>query len=408
MRYGKLFTTIAAAVALAFALPVPVLADGPPASVETQPGLDVWIAQQMEEGGIVGVGAAIVVDRKVVWMQGYGHADQRARTPFTPDTVMNIGSISKTVTGVALMRAVQEGRVSLDADINGYLPFKVVNPHHPDTPITLRHLATHTSGLSDRTAVYRASYKYGDDKPEPLGLFLQGYVVPGGSHYAVENFLDARPGTHREYSNIGAGLAGYIVEQRSGQTLGDYARQKIFAPLGMRNTGWSLADVDRSRHSTLYVGQNGLSVPIPHYDVATYPDGGVRTSVADLSQLFVALLNNGERDGVRILDAGQAREMLRFQYTPGHTPANVDPKEKNSGLFWQSKFNVTRMGHGGTDPGVNTEMLSSLDRDIGVILFSNTSLAGEDSQYYVNIYQALWKRAEAMKAQAAGAKQGAG
>jgi CubicO group peptidase (beta-lactamase class C family) len=71
--------------------------------------------------------------------KGYGFADKGRGVPFTPDTVMNIGSISKTFTGVALMRAVQEGKLSLDQDINSYLPFKVINPHYPNAKITLRH-----------------------------------------------------------------------------------------------------------------------------------------------------------------------------------------------------------------------------------------------------------------------------
>src|SRR5205085_7400589 len=144
--------------------------------------------------------------------KGYGYADVATRKPFTPDTVMNIGSISKTVTGVALMRAVQEGKLSLDADINRYLPFKVANPHHPGEPITLRQLATHTSGISDRWEVYKDTYFYGGEPDETLGDFLRAYFTPGGKHYATDNFLEAKPGTQREYSNIGAGLAGYIVE----------------------------------------------------------------------------------------------------------------------------------------------------------------------------------------------------
>jgi hypothetical protein len=68
--------------------------------------------------------------------------------------------------------------------------------------------------------------------------------------------------------------------------------------------------------------------------------------------------------------------------------------EKNSGLFWQSKYNVTRIGHGGSDPGVMTDMLASLSKDVGVVLFCNTSLAGADTKAYTNVFSALWKRAE--------------
>jgi len=351
----------------------------------------------MDEAGIVGLGAAIVVDRKVVWMKGYGFADKRRAVPFTPDTVMNIGSISKTFTGVALMRAVQEGKLSLDEDINFYLPFKVVNPNSPTEKITLRQLATHTSGITDRRSVYDETYHYGGEAPEPLGDFLKSYLVPGGPYYSRDNFLNAKPGTHREYSNIGAGLAGYVVEVAVGMKLNAYAKERIFVPLGMSHTGWALAEVDPERHARLYVAQNGSTIPIPLYELTTYPDGGVRTSVSDLSKFFIALLNEGVYEGARILDGRWVEEMIRFQYTKSNKPANVSLEEVNAGLFWQSKFNVTRMGHNGSDPGVRTWMLANLSKDIGVIMFANTSLSGEEERHQVDIFRELWKHAEAWK-----------
>lgn len=359
--------------------------------------LDRVIEQRMREGGMVGVGAAIIVDKRLVWTKGYGFADRDRAIAFTPDTVMNIGSISKTVTGVALMRAVQEGKLSLDQDINAYLPFKVVNPSFPDVPITLRQLATHTSSIVDRWSVYERTYHYGGDSPEPLASFLADYFVPGRSRYAQENFLQARPGTRREYSNIGAGLAGYIVERAVGERLDVYTRQQVFAPLGMRSTAWFLPDVPAQRHAQLYVAQNGLSIPIPLYGGTTYPDGGVRTSVADLSRFFLALLNDGAYDGARILDRRSVQEMLRFQYTTANKPDNVDLAQKNSGIFWSTKYDVTRIGHGGSDPGVKTEMLSDLDKRIGLIFFTNTSLGEEQFGEYEGILDALWQRARTLQ-----------
>ncbi len=346
----------------------------------------------------MGLGAAVIVDKKVVWMKGYGFADPRRGVPFRPDTVMNIGSISKTFTGVALMQAVQDGKLSLDENINTYLPFQVSNPHQANAKITLRHLATHTSGITDRTSVYRATYHYGD-APEPLGEFLKGYFVPGGKDYSKDNFLAKMPGTHREYSNIGAGLAGYIVEIAVGEKLDTYAKKRIFTPLGMNDTAWSLAAVDPAKHSKLFVAQKGLTIPIPLYDGTTYPDGGVRTSVADLSKFFIALLNDGTYQGTRLLDQSSVDEMLRFQYTDTNKPENIDFQQdpKNSGIFWSTKFNVTRIGHGGSDPGVQTEMLANLSKDIGVILFSNTSLAGEELGPFYAIFRELWKHGETLK-----------
>lgn len=377
-------------------LSVPALAE--PAAEAAAAALDRVIEEKMAEAGIQGLGAAVFVDREVVFQRGYGFADWQRQRPFTVDTIMNIGSISKPFTGVAMMRAVQEGKLSLDADINEFLPFRVKNPHHPDEKITLRHLATHTSGIADRSEVYAATYHYGGDAPEALGAFLEGYFVPGGKTYSAENFLKAKPGSQRAYSNIGAGLAGFVVERAVGEKLNVYTRKHIFEPLGMKGSGWFLSEVDLANHSTLFVAQNGLSIPIPLYGGTTYPDGGVRTSVADLSRFFVALLNGGEYRGARILEAGMAAEMLKFQFTDAWRPENYPASEGNSGLFWRTRFNGQRIGHGGSDPGVQTEMFSDLAKEVGVILFINTSTSGDAQRAAGAISDALWKHGETLRA----------
>lgn len=371
-----------------------------PASSQANLALDRLIGQRMEEAGLVGLGAAIIIDRKLVWSRGYGFSDRQRAVRFTPDTVMNIGSISKTFTGVALMQAVQDGKLSLDADISSYLPFKVVNPSFPDDPITLRQLATHTSGIADRWSVYQDTYHWGGDAPEPLGDFLEGYLVAGGKQYSKENFLSFKPGTHREYSNIAAGLAGYIVERAVGEKLNVYTRQRIFEPLHMDHSGWLLSEIPPAAHSTLYVAQDGFSIPIPPYGVTTYPDGGVRTSVADLSRFFIALLDGGQYQGTRILDPSSATEMLRFQYTDSNKPDNVLLGEKNSGIFWSTKFNVTRIGHGGSDPGVRTEMLSDLQKHVAVVLMVNTSVPETESKVYASLLDDLWQHAATLERRA--------
>ena len=89
--------------------------------------IDSFIQSKMYGVGIVGIGASIIIDKKLVWTNGYGYADKEAKVPFTPSTIMNIASISKTFTGVCIMKAIEEGKVSLDEDISNYLPFKVIN-----------------------------------------------------------------------------------------------------------------------------------------------------------------------------------------------------------------------------------------------------------------------------------------
>ena len=363
--------------------------------------IDGTVEQRMRQGRLVGLGAAIVVNNEIAWMKGYGFADKERAIPFTPDTVMNIGSISKTFTGAALMRAVQEGKVSLDQDINSYLPFKVVNPNFPGEHITLRQLATHTSGITDRQDVYEATYHFGGAEPEPLGRFLQEYFVRDGKHYSKDNFLEAKPGAQREYSNIGAGLAGYVVERAVGEKLNTYTKRHIFAPLGMVNSGWHLSEIDPAKHARLYVAQ-GLRIPIPLYEGTTYPDGGVRTSVSDLAKFFLALLNRGEYKGVRILQQKWAEEMLRFQYTDANKPGNVNIRGEdsvNSGIFWATKYDTTRIGHNGSDPGVRTMMLADPNREVGVILFTNTSVPDEESAPFFDIFDTLWVQAAKLKSE---------
>ncbi len=397
MRVRILLTTIAAFATILVSGQTAAGDQARPQAASSGSAIDSVIKQQMSEAGIVGVGAAIIVDKKVVWTKGYGFSDQANATPFTSDTTMNVGSISKTFTGVAMMQAVNEGKLSLDEDINKYLPFRVVNPHHPNEKITLRHLATHTSGITDRWEVYAGTYHYGGDSPEPLGHFLGQYFARDGKNYSSDNFLDARPGIRRDYSNIGAGLAGFIIEYAVGEPLNVYTRSHIFEPLQMTRTGWFLSEVDLANHSKLYVSQNGLVIPIPLYGGTTYPDGGVRTSVADLSKFFIMLLNGGQYQGTRILDPGNAAEMLRFQFTDESRPENYPATEGNSGLFWRTKFNGTLIGHGGNDPGIQTEMLSDLSKEIGVILFMNTSLSEPDQRASTAIFDALWKYAVTLK-----------
>jgi len=360
--------------------------------------IDSFIETKMSETGIVGIGASIIIDKKVVWTNGYGYADKATKAPFTPSTIMNIASISKTFTGFCIMKAVEEGKVSLDEDINSYLPFKVINPNFPNEKITLRHLATHTSSLIDRYPFYTDStYYYGGSKPEPLGEFLKSYFVDGGKHYSKDNFLNSKPATNRDYSNIGAGLAGYIIELRTGKKLNEYTKKYIFKPLKMQNSGWFLNEIDIKKHSKLYEKIGDSIVQIQLYEGTTYPDGGVRTSVQELSKFFISLLNEGKYEKTRILNRETVEEMLRFQFTETNKPDNVKLNKLNQGIFWATKLSATRIGHNGSDPGVRTFMLSDLNKEFAVIVFFNTSLDEKDEGKFFDIYEELYKYAKDLK-----------
>lgn len=351
--------------------------------------IGVIIEKKMKESGIVGLGAAIIVDKKLVWKNGYGYTDREAKTPFTAETIMNIASIAKTFTGVCIMKAIEEGKVSLDEDINKYLPFKVINPNFPNEKITLRHLATHTSSLTDRYPFYDSTYVAIDKTPEKLGDFLKNYFAEGGKYYSKDNFLNKKPGNFRDYSNFGAGLAGYIVELQTGKKLNEYGKQHIFKPLKMANTDW--AKINLKKHTKLYKKQGDSVNPIPLYQNITYPDGGIRTNVDELSRLFIALLNDGNYNGRQILKAETVKEMTRFHHSTANKPENVNVEKLNQGIFWATKLGGTRMGHNGTDPGVRTFMLSDLKKEIGVVIFFNTSLNDNEEGVYFDIYNELYQ-----------------
>jgi CubicO group peptidase (beta-lactamase class C family) len=356
--------------------------------------IDSIILKRMTDAQLVGVGAAIIIDQKLVWSKGYGYADRENKIPFTTSTVMNIASVSKTITGACLMKAVEQGKLSLDEDINTYLPFKIYNPFFPKEKITLRNLATHTSGLNDRFPFYTSDTLYvnGKDSPEALGDFLQNYFTPGGKYYSKENLLNHKPGTFREYSNLGTALAGYIVEVRTGKKLNDYSREYLFKPLKMDDTGWFLSDIDLKKHARLYQKQPDSSIKlIPLYGMTTYPDGGVRTSVNDLSHFFICLLNDGKFQNRQVIKEKTVQEMLRFQFDDAHKPENIEPAKLNSGIFWSTKMGGKRIGHNGSDFGVRTFMLSDLKKEVAVIMFINTSLLETEEAKFFDIYNELYQ-----------------
>lgn len=367
-----------------------------PAS-QTPGQLETLIRSRMDEVGLMGLAGTVIVDGKVVWSKGFGFRDARRTMPFTADTPMNVASITKTITGVAMMQLVADGKLELDADVNRYLPFPVRNPRFPDVPITLRMLATHTSSIQDRWEVYRTSYHFGGDPVEPLSKFLADYFTKGARLWSEDNYLATAPGGAREYSNIGAGLVGNIIERVSGERLDVYTQRRILAPLGMSSSGWFLRDLPTDALSTLFIGQMGLAVPISHYGGTTYPDGGLRSSANDLTRLLRALLGRGALEGARILPEREADEMLRFQFNGPSYPKGYGPGEANSGLFWRTKFKGTRMGHGGNDPGVQAEMLASLDRRVAVVLLSNTSVSGSENRAFTEVFAALWAFGESQR-----------
>ena len=215
--------------------------------------LEKYINSEIASGKVPGIGLSIIVEGDVLLSKGYGYADIENQIPFTDSTIINIASISKTFIGVSMMHAVENGFLNLDDDVNKYLSFKVVNPHRPEKKIMVKHMMGHRSSIIDENKTYTSSYHYGGDAPTNLAEFLKNYLSEGGSNYSKKNFLDKDPGSKHEYSNIGAGLAAYILESVMKKPFNLITRDLIFKPLGMKNTVWFLSEMkNQSNHSKLY------------------------------------------------------------------------------------------------------------------------------------------------------------
>ncbi len=351
--------------------------------------LDSTLAAAVADAGIVGLSTAVIVDGRVVWTRSYGMADRETARPLTPQTVMNVASVSKTAIGLTMMRLVRAGILDLDADINVYLPFHVRNPHQPSARITLRQLATHTSSITDRRDFYAGLYQPLRAPRPSLEELLRSYLVEGGAAYRPENFLPVAPGTSRDYSNLGATLAAYIVERAAGEPFEAHTARVIFAPLRLRSASWRWSDDAGALHSQLYAQDSSGTTRVEPYALASYPDGGLQLSVEDLAKYFAMLLGFGSVDGVRVADSAAVAEMRRFQWTAGSKPADVELADGNSGLFWRTKFSGRRMGHGGNDLGVAAEMLTDANGRVGIVVISNTSLYGEANRHMPTIIEAL-------------------
>jgi len=138
-----------------------------------------------------GLSVAIVRAGRTVFTAGYGLADVAAARPATPDTAFHIASVSKVVTGTALLLLLEQQRYRLDEPIGPYLDFPVRHPRFPEVPITFRHLLTHTSGISDERYGQTAAFSVVGDPTLALRDFLVGYLTPGGSWYAAEHCFSA-------------------------------------------------------------------------------------------------------------------------------------------------------------------------------------------------------------------------
>jgi len=279
--------------------------------------LDARLTRIAWNSGVDGFGVALMNREEVLFQKGYGIASTELKIPFTKETVIPIASISKTLAGVSLMKAVELGKLNLEDPINQYLDFEIINPHYPNTDILISHIASHTSTLkytdwyehsyimAEKSPDYYLKYKgrlrkewkkktdrYNANVDMPMDIFVKSIYTSSGKWYSEDNYLEAVPGTSFTYCNENAALAALIIEGATGITYKDFVQQYIVDPLGMYSSSWSLSEYTAEEKGKLYEDGN----PIPDYHLITYPDWGFVTSLFDFTKYFHCILRgyNGE------------------------------------------------------------------------------------------------------------------
>jgi CubicO group peptidase (beta-lactamase class C family) len=263
-------------------------------------------------------GAVTLVARrgKVVHLESHGKLDREKNIPMPKDAIFRIASMSKAITSVAAMMLVEEGRLLLTDPVSKFIPtFKQTSVAEAGgsiparRPITIRHLLTHTAGISYGIGPLEAQYKEKDlyywyfaNKDEPIGTSMERLPsLP----------FDAQPGERWVYG-FGTDVLGAVIEKVSGMTLDEYLRTRILDPLKMHDTHFYLPPQKAARLATVYSGgPDGLvRAPQAGRGQGNYIEGprksfsggaGLLSTATDYARFLQMLLNGGELDGVRLL-----------------------------------------------------------------------------------------------------------
>ena len=219
---------------------------------------EIW--QAINSGKCGSATAAIAVDGKVVYAEGFGMANREKDIPVDRDTLFNIGSISKVYVAAAIMLLVDDGRVELDRPVTDYLPgFRMADPRYKK--ITVRMTLNHVSGLPGTEGSNSFGFKYDDRiKQETITTLSRSH-------------LKHAPGAMAVYCNDGFTLAEMIVERVSGKKYIDFLSERVLSPLGLRNTGMGVGEIKDKTVALYYDPKTGK--PHPRETLSVLGAGGL-------------------------------------------------------------------------------------------------------------------------------------
>lgn len=271
-------------------------------------------AMILEPYQTMGASIALIKDGRIIDTFQYGRADRTDNVPVDSDTYFRVASISKMVSAVGVMQLVEEGALSLDADLGDYFHFPIRNPYYPKTPVTLRQVMSHTATLQDTYHYKKATSPGG--KTEMLRHVFDG-------NYTQYNFTKNEPGSVMAYSNFGGGLLGTLIEQMTSYTVDEYMNWKVFSPLNVGGGYHTTSLPYEAKIAKIYNGRTGsMTLDITertdeHFDAEPELDyvhtaGALVMTAEGLAKIMIALAGDGSVYGYQLLQP-ETVEMMRTQ-----------------------------------------------------------------------------------------------
>jgi CubicO group peptidase (beta-lactamase class C family) len=327
--------------------------------------LDGFLRARIDRGDYLGAVALVARDGKIVHWQAYGQRDLARTQPLARDAIFRIYSMSKTVTTVAVLALMEEGKLSLEDPVGKYLPafgalrvFTGGSADAPATraaarPVTIRQLLTHTSGFA-------VDGKDGD----PARALLERARLaesPDLADYAARLArlpLAHEPGTEFHYDGVQIVLLSRLVEVVAGMPFAQFLQQRIFDPLRMVDTGFTVAPAQRARIAAMTTtGADGklaapaagtLAAPGLQLNPYTSGAGGLYSTAGDYARFAQMLLNGGALDGADILGPKTVELMMQNHLSQLTPPVTEFSAAEGFGLGGSVLLDVARRGRPGS------------------------------------------------------------
>jgi len=316
-----------------------------PSACARADGVDAYARGFIETRNIPGLSLAVVRDGKLVKAAGYGLANLELKSPATPQTVYEIGSITKQFTAQALMLLVEEGKLRLDDTLGQHVDGLPAAWQKP----TLRQLLSHTSGLKDWEGAGLLSF-HREYTPAEFVALMAPYP------------LDFAPGEKWGYSNSTYPLLGVVIARASGKPYDEFVSERIFKPLGMSATHFSRPQDIVPNRAGGYVDEGGrLRKGEPLRPRLVEPNGGILSTVLDLAKWEQVL--HSERL-LRQTSLAEMQSAVRL--------ADGAPTPSGLGIFVDSFQGHRLLVHNGSTPsGFSSVLYHYPDDGLTVIVLSN-------------------------------------